>query len=55
MLLIGLAQLINSTIERGHWWLIIMGVYFPIWGLLTLLGARAKSRDAKASASSSDH
>ncbi len=53
ILLVGLAQLINSTVERGHWWLIVMGVYFTIWGVLMLLGARASSREAKTSDSDS--
>jgi hypothetical protein len=53
ILVVGLAQSINSTIERGHWWLIVMGVYFTLWGVMMLLGARASSREAKISNSSS--
>ena len=53
ILLVGLARLISFTVERGHWWLITMGVYFTLCGVLMLLGASASSREAKASGSSS--
>ncbi len=53
ILLCGLGELIISIAGIGHVWSIIMGVYFTLWGLLMLLGARAKSREAETANASS--
>jgi hypothetical protein len=54
ILVCGVGQLVLSMIGTAHVWSVVMGVYFTLWGLLMLLGARAKSRDVRAADTSAD-